>query len=82
MDIDTNNNGAQTITENKGDCNNQQTATNEVQSKEFGLNLMSNATKNTRETQRVGVDALRVDSGKKLMYSAQKIMDTSDVEYT
>ncbi|KAG5600333.1 hypothetical protein H5410_031703 [Solanum commersonii] len=57
MDVDTSNIGVQTITENKGDCNNQQAATNEVQSKEVGLNLMSNETKNAGGTPRVGVDA-------------------------
>uniref|UniRef100_M1ACM8 NB-ARC domain containing protein n=1 Tax=Solanum tuberosum TaxID=4113 RepID=M1ACM8_SOLTU len=41
---------------------------------------MSNATKNTGGTPRVGVDAPRVDSGQKLMDSGQKLMDTSDVE--
>jgi len=51
-----------------------------VQSKEVGLNLMSNATKNAGGTPRVGVDAPRVDSGQKLMDSGQKLMDTSDVE--
>ncbi|KAK4730979.1 hypothetical protein R3W88_023967 [Solanum pinnatisectum] len=80
IDVDTSNIGVQTATENKGDCNNQQAATNEVQSKEVGLNLMSNATKNARGTPRVGLDAPRVDSGQKLMDSGQKIMDTSDVE--
>ncbi|WMV06725.1 hypothetical protein MTR67_000110 [Solanum verrucosum] len=73
MDVDTRTIGVQTTTENKGDCNNQEVATNEVQSKEVGLNLMSNATKNTGGTPRVGVDAPRVDSG-------QKILNTSDVE--
>ncbi|KAG5572606.1 hypothetical protein H5410_062372 [Solanum commersonii] len=53
---------------------------NEVQSKEVGLNWMSNATKNVGETPRVEVDALRVGSGKKLMDSGQKLMDTSNVE--
>lgn len=57
MDIDTSNIGVQTTTENKGDCNNQQTATNKVKSKEIGLNLMFNATKNAEGTPRVGVDA-------------------------
>ncbi|XP_049343274.1 uncharacterized protein LOC125807577 [Solanum verrucosum] len=80
MDVDTSNIGVQTTTENKGDCNNQHVATNEVQSKEVGLNLMSNATKNAGGTPRVGVDALRVDSRQKLMDSGQKLMDTSDVE--
>ncbi|KAG5583581.1 hypothetical protein H5410_054208 [Solanum commersonii] len=80
MDVDTSNIGVQTTTKNKGDCNNQEAATNEVQSKEVGLNLMSNATKNTEGTPRVGVDAPRGDSGKKLMDSGQKIMNTSDVE--
>ncbi|XP_049386891.1 uncharacterized protein LOC125851145 [Solanum stenotomum] len=80
MDDDTSNIGVQTTTENKGDCNNQEAATNEVQSKEVGLNLMSNATKNAEGTPRVGVDAPRVDSGQKLMDSGQKIMNTSDVE--
>ncbi|KAG5598535.1 hypothetical protein H5410_029905 [Solanum commersonii] len=55
-------------------------ATNEVQLKEVGLNLMSNATKNAEGTPRVGVDAPRGDSGQKLMDSGQKIMNTSDVE--
>ncbi|KAL3379135.1 hypothetical protein AABB24_000044, partial [Solanum stoloniferum] len=73
MDVDTRTIGVQTTTENKGDCNNQEVATNEVQSKEVGLNLMSNATKNTGGTPRVGVDAPRVDSG-------QKILNASDVE--
>ncbi|KAG5625174.1 hypothetical protein H5410_010392 [Solanum commersonii] len=73
MDVDTSNIGVQTTTENKGDCNNQQAATNEVQSKKDGLNLMSNTTKNAGGTPRVGVDAPRVDSG-------QKIMNTSNVE--
>ncbi|KAG5588148.1 hypothetical protein H5410_048582 [Solanum commersonii] len=59
MDVDTSNIGVQTTTENKGDCNNQEAATNEVQSKEVGLNLMSNATKNVEGTPRVGVDAPR-----------------------
>ncbi|KAG5604740.1 hypothetical protein H5410_026232 [Solanum commersonii] len=36
MDVDTSNIGVQKTTENKCDCNNQQTATNEVQSKEVG----------------------------------------------
>lgn len=65
MDVDTSNIGVQTTTENEGDhdCNNQQTATNEVQSEEVGLNLMSNATKNARRTPRVGFDAPRVGSG-------------------
>ncbi|KAH0697025.1 hypothetical protein KY290_014455 [Solanum tuberosum] len=80
MDVDTSNIGVQTTTENKGDCNNQEAATNEVQSKEVGLNLMSNATKNAEGTPRVGVDAPRVDSGQKIMDSGQKIMNTSDVE--
>ncbi|WMV39824.1 hypothetical protein MTR67_033209 [Solanum verrucosum] len=80
MDVDTSNIGVQTTTENKVDCNNQHAATNEVQSKEVGLNLMSNATKNAGGTPRVGVDALRVDSGQKLMDLGQKLMDTSDVE--
>ncbi|KAH0765449.1 hypothetical protein KY285_001320 [Solanum tuberosum] len=44
MDVDTIIIGVQTTTKNKGDCDNQQSATNEVQSKEVGLNLMSNAT--------------------------------------
>ncbi|KAH0672230.1 hypothetical protein KY284_023317 [Solanum tuberosum] len=66
--------------ENKSDCNNQQAATNEVQSKEVGLNLMSNATKNAGGTPRVGVDAPLADLGQKLMDSGQKLMDTSDVE--
>ncbi|WMV19704.1 hypothetical protein MTR67_013089 [Solanum verrucosum] len=66
--------------ENKGDCNNQHAATNEVQSKEVGLNLMSNATKNAGGTPRVGFDAPRIGSGKKLMDSRQKLMDTFDVE--
>ncbi|KAG5616081.1 hypothetical protein H5410_015905 [Solanum commersonii] len=65
MDVDTN-------IENKGDCNNQHAATNEVQSKEVGLNLMG--------TPRVGVDTPRVGLGQKLMDSRQKLMDTSDVE--
>ncbi|KAH0749144.1 hypothetical protein KY290_028376 [Solanum tuberosum] len=78
--VDTSNIGIQTTTENKGDCNNQQAAINEVQSKEVGLNLMSNATKNAGGTPRVGVDAPRVDSGQKVMDSGQKLMDTSDVE--
>ncbi|KAG5614091.1 hypothetical protein H5410_013915 [Solanum commersonii] len=80
MDVDTNNIGVQTTTENKGDCNNQEAATNEVQLKEVGLNLMSNATKNAEGTPRVGVDAPRGDSGQRLMDSGQKIMNTSDVE--
>ncbi|KAG5610629.1 hypothetical protein H5410_021910 [Solanum commersonii] len=80
MDVDTSNIGAQTTTENKGDCNNQHAATNEVQSKKVGLNLMSNATKNARGTPRVEVDAPRVGSGKKIMDSGEKLMDTSDVE--
>ncbi|KAG5621377.1 hypothetical protein H5410_006595 [Solanum commersonii] len=80
MDVDTSNIGVQTTTENKGDCNNQQAATNEVQSKEIRLNLWSNATKNARGTPRIEVDALQVSSGKKLMDSRQKLMDTSDVE--
>uniref|UniRef100_M1CFU0 NB-ARC domain containing protein n=1 Tax=Solanum tuberosum TaxID=4113 RepID=M1CFU0_SOLTU len=80
MDVDTSNIGVQTTTANKGDCNNQQAATNEVQSTEDGLNLMSNATKNAGGTPRVGVDAPRVDSGHKLMDSRQKIMNTSNVE--
>ncbi|KAG5579378.1 hypothetical protein H5410_050005 [Solanum commersonii] len=37
-------------------------------------------TENKGGTLRIGVDAPRVDSGKKLMDSGQKIMDTSDVE--
>ncbi|KAG5570601.1 hypothetical protein H5410_060367 [Solanum commersonii] len=57
MDVDTSNIGVQTTTENKGDYNNQQATTNEVQSKEVGLNLMSNTTKNAGGTPRVGVDA-------------------------
>ncbi|KAG5593042.1 hypothetical protein H5410_043556 [Solanum commersonii] len=57
MDVDTSNIGVQITTENKGDCNNQEAATNEVQLKEVGLNLMSNATKNAEGTPRVGVDA-------------------------
>nr|AAT40519.2 hypothetical protein SDM1_22t00007 [Solanum demissum] len=80
MDVDTSNISVQTTTENKSDCNNQQATTNEVQSKEVGLNLMSKATKNTRGTPIVGVDAPRVDSGQKLMDSGQKIMDTFDVK--
>ncbi|KAG5604161.1 hypothetical protein H5410_025653 [Solanum commersonii] len=80
IDVDTSKIGVQTTTENKSDCNNQQAATNEVQSKELGLNLMSKATKNAGGTPIVGVDAPRVDSGQKLMDSGQKIMDTSDVE--
>lgn len=44
-----------------------------MQSREFGLNLSSNATKNTGETSRVGVDASRVDLG-------QKLIDITDVE--
>ncbi|KAG5608542.1 hypothetical protein H5410_019823 [Solanum commersonii] len=80
MDVDTNNIGVQTTTENKGDCNNQEAATNEVQLKEVGLNLMSNATKNAEGTPRVGVDAPRGDSGQKLMDLGQKIINTSDVE--
>ncbi|XP_049399983.1 uncharacterized protein LOC125864091 [Solanum stenotomum] len=80
IDVDTSNIGVQTTTKNKGDCNNQEVATNEVQSKEVGLHLMSNATKNAGGTPRVGVDAPRVDSGQKLMDSGQKIMNTSDVE--
>ncbi|KAG5582894.1 hypothetical protein H5410_053521 [Solanum commersonii] len=80
MDVDTSNICVQTTTENKGDCNNQEAATNEVQSKEVGLNLMSNATKNAEGTPRVGVDAPQGDSGQKLMDSGQKIMNTSDVE--
>ncbi|XP_049378180.1 vacuolar-processing enzyme-like [Solanum stenotomum] len=63
MDVDISNIGVQTTTENKGDCNYQHAATNEMQSKEVVLNLMSNATKNVRGTPRVGVDALRVGSG-------------------
>uniref|UniRef100_M1D448 NB-ARC domain containing protein n=1 Tax=Solanum tuberosum TaxID=4113 RepID=M1D448_SOLTU len=54
-------------------CNSKEAATKEVQSKEVGLNLMSNATKNAGGTPRVGVDAPRVDSG-------QKILNTFDVE--
>ncbi|KAG5587532.1 hypothetical protein H5410_047966 [Solanum commersonii] len=73
MDVDTSNIDVQTTRENKGDCNNQHDATNEVQSKEVGLNLLSNATKNAGGTPRVRVDASRVDSG-------QKLMDASDVE--
>ncbi|KAG5597744.1 hypothetical protein H5410_038976 [Solanum commersonii] len=80
MDVDTSNIGVQTTIENKSDCNNQQAATNEVQSKEVGLNLMSNATKNAEETPRVRVDAPRVGSGQKLMDLGLKLMDTSDVE--
>uniref|UniRef100_M1DU38 NB-ARC domain containing protein n=1 Tax=Solanum tuberosum TaxID=4113 RepID=M1DU38_SOLTU len=80
MDVDTSNIGVQTTTENKGDCNNQHATTNEVQSKEVGMNLRSNATKNVGGTPRVGIDAPRVDSGQKLMDSGQKLMDTSDVE--
>nr|AAT39932.2 NB-ARC domain containing protein [Solanum demissum]AAT39950.2 NB-ARC domain containing protein [Solanum demissum] len=80
MNVDTSNIGVQTTTENKSDCNNQQAATNEVQSKEVELNLMSKATKNAGGTPIVGVDAPRVDSGQKLMDSGQKIMDTSDVK--
>ncbi|KAG5607774.1 hypothetical protein H5410_029266 [Solanum commersonii] len=80
MDVDTSNIGVQTTTENKGDCNNQEAGTNEVQLKEVGLNLMSNATKNAEGTPRVEVDAPRGDSGQKLMDSGQKIMNTSDVE--
>ncbi|KAH0679030.1 hypothetical protein KY284_020115 [Solanum tuberosum] len=80
MDVDTSNIGAQTTTENKGDCNNQHAATNEMQSKEVGLNLMSNATKNAGGTPRVGADAPRVASGQKLMDSGEKLMDTSDIE--
>ncbi|KAG5582009.1 hypothetical protein H5410_052636, partial [Solanum commersonii] len=48
MDVDTSNIDVQTTTENKGDYNNQQASTNEVQSKEVGMNLMSNAIKNAR----------------------------------
>ncbi|KAG5569313.1 hypothetical protein H5410_059079 [Solanum commersonii] len=59
MDVDTSNIGVQTTIENKGDCNNQEATTNEVQSKEVGLNLMSNATKNAEGTPRVGIDAPR-----------------------
>ncbi|KAG5612388.1 hypothetical protein H5410_023669 [Solanum commersonii] len=55
MDVDTSNIGVQTTTENKGDCNNQEVATNEVQSKEVGLNLMSNATKSVEEHQELGL---------------------------
>ncbi|KAK4736806.1 hypothetical protein R3W88_000503 [Solanum pinnatisectum] len=80
IDVGTSNIGIQTTIENKGDCNNQQPATNEVQSKEVELNLMSNATKNAWGIPRVGVDAPRVDSGQKLIDSRQKLMDTSDVE--
>ncbi|KAG5581982.1 hypothetical protein H5410_052609 [Solanum commersonii] len=80
MDVDTSNIGVQTTIENKGNCNNQEAATNEVQLKEVGLNLMSNATKNAEGTPRVGVDAPRGDSGQKLIDSGQKIMNTSDVE--
>ncbi|KAG5623003.1 hypothetical protein H5410_008221 [Solanum commersonii] len=80
IDVDTSNIGVQTTTKNKGDCNNQQVTTNEVQSKEVRLNLMSNATKTAGGTPKVRVNALRVDSGQKLMDLGQKTMDTSDVE--
>ncbi|KAG5623567.1 hypothetical protein H5410_008785 [Solanum commersonii] len=80
MDVDTSNIGVQTTAENKGDCNNQEAATNEVQLKEVALNLMSNATKNAKGTPSVRVVAPRGDSGQKLMDSGQKIMNTSDVE--
>ena len=55
MDVVISNIGVQTTTENKGDCNNQHAATNEVQSKEVGLNLMSNATKNAGGHQELGL---------------------------
>ena len=42
-----------------------------MQSKEVGLNLMTNSIKNAGGTPRFGVDAPRVDSGKKLMDSGQ-----------
>ena len=67
MDVDTSNIGVQITTENKGDFNNQQVATNEVQSKGVWLNLISNATKNAGGTTRIGIDAPQVDSGLKLM---------------
>ncbi|KAG5608917.1 hypothetical protein H5410_020198 [Solanum commersonii] len=60
MVVDTSKIGVQTTTKNKGDCNNQQATTYEVQSKEVGLNLMSNSTKNAGGTPRVGVDAPRL----------------------
>ncbi|KAG5598768.1 hypothetical protein H5410_030138 [Solanum commersonii] len=80
MDVDTSNIGVQIDIKNKGNCNNQHTATNEMQSKEVGLNLMSNATKNAEGTPRVGVNVPQVGSGQKLMDSGQKLIDTSDVE--
>ncbi|KAG5594391.1 hypothetical protein H5410_035623 [Solanum commersonii] len=80
VDVDTSNIGVQTTIENKGDCNNQQAAIDAVQSKEVGLNLMSNATKNAGGTSRVEIDAPRVGSGQKLVDSGQKLMDPFDVE--
>ncbi|KAG5616032.1 hypothetical protein H5410_015856 [Solanum commersonii] len=55
MDADISNIDVQTTIENKDDCNNQQVATNEVQSKEVGLNLMSNATKTQGKHQELGL---------------------------